>query len=281
MEHCSGKLVFCFLAALALAASAQDEGFPPFITTPGEVVERMLAIAGTGPDDFVIDLGSGDGRIVIAAAKRFGARALGVDLDSRLVKLSRESAEREGVAGRVSFEVRDVLRTDVSRASVVTVYLLPGLLEKLKDKLFSEMRPGTRIVSHAFAFVSWRPDRVERVRVSKPHRGQGDESTIFLWIVPAEARGAWRAFAADAGGEWRLRIHQNFQDIEVEAAAGGKDLAVREARLAGERIEWSGALDGTPFHYRGRIAGARIIGEIALGTGAMARHAPLVLERAR
>ncbi len=274
-------LVFFFAATLMLAARAQDEQSAPFITTPEEVVERMLGIAGTGPEDFVIDLGSGDGRIVIAAAKRFGARGLGVDLDARLVRLSRENAERAGVARRVRFEVRDVLRTDVSGASVVTIYLLPGLLEKLKDKLLAEMRPGTRIVSHAFSFVSWKPDHVEKVRLSRPHPGQGDESSIFLWIVPAEARGAWRAFAPEAGGEWRVRVHQNFQDIEIEASAGGRPLVVREAGLTGERIEWLGTLGGASFRYRGRVVGERIIGELAVGEAAKARLLPLVLERVR
>jgi protein-L-isoaspartate O-methyltransferase len=275
------SLVLIFLAALALAARAQDEERAPFITTPEEVVERMLGIAGTGPGDFVIDLGSGDGRIVIAAAKRFGARGLGVDLDARLVRLARENAERAGVAQRVSFEVGNVLSTDVANASVVTLYLLPGLHEKLKDKLLSEMRPGARIVSHAFPFVSWKPDRVEQVRVSRPHPGQGDESRVFLWIVPGEARGAWRAFAPEAGGEWRVRIHQNFQDIEIEAAAGGRALAVREARLTGERIEWLGTFDGAPFRYAGRLTGEHIRGEFSLGEGAGARQLPLVLERLR
>ena len=270
---------FCMAMMLVFPALAWAENQPPFITTPAEVVERMLSIAGIKADDFVIDLGSGDGRIVITAAKQFGARGLGVDLNARLVKLSQESAEREGVAQRVTFEMQDVLRTDISRASVVTLYLLPGLLERLKDKLLTELKPGARIVSHSFIFISWHPDRSERVRLQKPHPGQGDESMIHLWIVPAEVRGAWRATSPEAGNDWRLRIHQNFQDIEVEATSAGKAITVREARLTGDRIEWSGMLEGTPVHYLGRVSGKRIEGEIALGKGAQPR--PLSLERIR
>lgn len=252
--------------ALAGAAQAQEaERQAPFITTPDEVVERMLAFAATGADDFVMDLGSGDGRIVIAAAKKFGARGLGVDIDARLVAQSRENARRAGVAGRVSFEERDVLTTDLRRATVVTIYLLPWLIDRLQPKLLQELRPGARIVSHAFPMTGWRPDRTETMRIAKRHPGQGDESRIFLWLVPAEVRGAWQ------GHDWRLRISQNFQEIEIEGEAGGRPLAVKEAKLEGTAISFS----GEGFEFRGRAGTGRIVGELQRGGTAM----PLVLTR--
>lgn len=242
------------LTAAALAAPAQEpEPRAPFITTPEEVVERMLALAGTGPQDYVIDLGSGDGRIVIAAARNFGARGLGVDIDGRLVALARENARRAGVAERAVFEERDALRTDLSSASVVTIYLLPSLIERLQPKLLHELRPGARIVSHAFGMKGWNPDRSERVRLSRRHEGQGDESTIHLWIVPAQARGEWQ------GEGWRLRVHQNFQEIEVEASEAGRPLAVGQASLSGAAI----AFAGEGFAFSGRIEGDRMTGELA------------------
>jgi tRNA G37 N-methylase Trm5 len=162
------------LAALALvcAVAGAEEGaqIPPFITTPDEVVERMLRLAGTGAADVVIDLGSGDGRIVIAAAQKFGARGIGIELDSRLVEKSRENARLAEVAERVSFIEGDVLATDISQASVVTVYLLPFLIDKLQPRFLQELKPGTRVVSHAFGMVGWKPDRAETIRLSKPTR---------------------------------------------------------------------------------------------------------------
>jgi len=259
-----GLALAALLAAQAFAGAAQaqegDSRAPPFITTPDDVVERMLALAGTAADDFVIDLGSGDGRIVIAAAKQFGARGLGVEIDSRLVAQSRENARRAGVAGRVTFEEGDVLRADLGRATVVTLYLLPFLMDKLEPKLLQELRPGTRIVSHAFPMPGWKPDRKATMRIAQRHQGQGDESRIFLWLVPAEVRGTWQ------GRDWRLRISQNYQEIEIEGEAGGRPLAVKEAKIEGTALSFS----GEGFEFRGRAGTGRIVGELQRGGTASA-----------
>ena len=240
-------------ALFAVVARAQDpEVRAPFVTTPEDVVERMLALAGTGPADHVIDLGSGDGRIVITAARLHGARGVGVEIDGKLVEVSRENARRAGVASRVEFEERDVLLTDLSRATVVTIYLLPSLIDRLQPKFLDELRPGTRIVSHAFAMKGWKPDRTESVRLKSAHLRQGDESTIYLWIVPAQARGYWRA------GEWSLRVHQNFQEIEVEASAAGQPMPVSAAKLEGNAISFS----GPDYSFRGQVGAKSIIGEM-------------------
>ena len=258
------RIAFLLLALVCLEGSAQDgERRPPFIATPGDVVERMLQLAGTQPGDLVVDLGSGDGRIVIAAAQKFGARGLGIELDQKLLEKSRHNARLANVADRVSFVHGDVLVSDISKASVVTVYLLPSLIDRLQPRFVDELQPGTRIVSHAFAMAGWKPDRAQTVRVTQPHPGQGDESTLYLWIVPAEARGLWQ------GGDLRLRIHQNYQDIEVEGTQAGKPVAVSQATLTGSDIAWESASG----RFRGRVEGGRILGELD--------GAPLVLERAR
>ena len=245
-------IAFAAAALVALVVRAQDpEVRAPFVTTPEDVVERMLALAGTGPADYVIDLGSGDGRIVIAAAK-LGAKGLGVEIDGKLVEVSRENAKRAGVAGLAQFVEGDVLLTDLSRATVVTIYLLPSLIDRLQPKFLDELRPGTRIVSHAFAMKGWNPDRVEKVHLRSPHLRQGDESTIFLWIVPAQARGYWRA------GDLSLRVHQNFQQIEVEATAGGRPVTVTEAKLEGSAISFS----GPDIAFRGQVGPKSINGEM-------------------
>jgi precorrin-6B methylase 2 len=230
---------------LGLAASLlhadETEWRPPFITTPPEVVERMLAMAGTRPGDLVVDLGSGDGRIVIAAARQFGARGLGIELDAALVEKSRQAARAAGVADKVSFVQGDVLIADISRASVVTVYLLPALMAKLEPRFIDELAPGTRIVSHAFTMTGWAPDAIDTVRLTSRHPGQGDESRLHLWIVPANARGVWR------GPGVEVRIEQNYQRIEVQGAGG--------ATLSGRDIAWDG--------FKGRVEGNRIVGELA------------------
>jgi protein-L-isoaspartate O-methyltransferase len=239
----------------------------PFITTPDEVVQHMLELAGTQPADLVVDLGSGDGRIVNAAARSFGARGLGIELDAALVEKSRENARRAGVADRVSFVLGDVLAADLSQASVVTVYLLPGLINQLQPRFLEQLRPGARIVSHSFRMTGWAPDRAETVRISRPHPGQGDESSLYLWIVPAEARGVWQA----AGSE--VRIHQNFQRIEIEGRLGGRALRAPRAALQGREI----SLEDGATRFRGRVQGDQIAGELV----AADRRTPLVLTRLR
>jgi precorrin-6B methylase 2 len=236
-------LLALLVAAAALAARADENDWRvPFIATPDEVVARMLELAGTGPEDVVVDLGSGDGRIVIAAAQRFGARGLGIELDAALVQSSRENARRAGVAERAKFVQGDVLTADFSRASVVTVYLLPQLIDELQSRFLATLKPGTRIVSHAFRAAGWRPDRTETLRLAGPHPGQGDESTLYLWIVPADVRGTW------AGDGLRVRIEQNYQDIEVEGASG--------ATLHGSEVAWQSPRG----RFRGRFQGGRLVG---------------------
>ena len=232
------------LAMLLVAPSLhadENEWRPPVITTPPEVVARMLEMAGTRPEDLVIDLGSGDGRIVIAAAQKFGARALGIELDAALVEKSRHNARAAGVGEKAGFVQGDVLVADISRASVVTVYLLPALMAKLQARFIDELAPGTRIVSHSFGMAGWAPDRTETVRITQRHPGQGDESRLHLWVVPADVRGVWR------GPGMQFRIEQSYQRIEVEGASG--------ARLSGREIAWDG--------FQGRVQGNRMVGELA------------------
>ena len=260
--------------ALSAAARAQEaDQKPPFVTTPPEVVSYMLRMASTARSDFVVDLGSGDGRIVIAAAREFGARGLGIELDETLVNESRRNAGAAGVSSRVEFVHGDVLLKDISRASVVTAYLLPWLMEKLQPRFLAELKPGTRIVSHAFTMPGWKPDRVETVRITERLQYHGESTRVFYWVVPAQVRGNWRANAPAAGGEWRIRVSQNFQEIELEGSAGGRPLSAMQARLTGTEIEWR----AQNLVYGGRVEGARIVGELA-GAGS---RIPLVFERER
>ena len=238
--------VLAFLLALvaSMVHGEETEWRPPFITTPPEVVERMLQVAQTRADDLVIDLGSGDGRIVIAAAQKYGARAVGIELDGALVQKSRAAARAAQVADKVSFIEGDVLAADISKATVITVYLLPDLMRKLQARFIRELAPGTRIVSHAFSMAGWAPDRSETVKVKERHPGQGDESRLHLWIVPADVRGVWR------GPGMEVRIEQNFQSLDIEGAS--------RAAISGRNISWE--VGGARFSAR--VEGNHMAGEV-------------------
>lgn len=235
---------FVLLGFVAQAFAQDTTWHVPFITTPDDVVERMLELAGTRSDDLVVDLGSGDGRIVITAARKYGARGLGIELDDKLVEVARENARKAKVADRAHFIQGDVLVSDFSNANVVTIYLLPDLMDRLQSRFVDQLAPGTRIVSHSFRMAGWRADRSETMKVTKPHAGQGDESTLYLWVVPANVRGVWTLEGR------RLRIDQDYQQIDVEGAS--------EARLSGADISWR----WPQGRFRGRVAGDRITGEL-------------------
>ena len=178
------------LPALAPGADVARSG-GPYVPTPPTVVEAMLKLAEVGPADYVIDLGSGDGRIVLMAATKFKAHGTGVDIDPDLVERANATARQLGVADRARFEVQDVLKADVGRATVMTLYLLPGMMASLEKKLLAELKPGTRIVSHDFTFDKWKPDRTITVDTEEKYNLTGSwTSDVHLWIVPGPAQGA-------------------------------------------------------------------------------------------
>jgi SAM-dependent methyltransferase len=177
-------LLALLLGLAALVSAWAEELDVPFVVTPDNVTREMLKLAGVKPGDFVIDLGSGDGRIVIVAAKQFGARGLGVEIVPELVEQSRENARRAGVAERVEFRVQDLFETDLSQATVITMYLLPDVNLKLRPKL-QALKPGTRIVSHDWDMGDWKPDRMITVDVPDKALGRDKFSRLYLWTVPA------------------------------------------------------------------------------------------------
>jgi len=179
-----------FAALIAVNASHADDArsISPYAATPDSVVDAMLAIASVGPRDFVIDLGSGDGRLVIAAAKQHGARGLGVDIDAKLVALANRFAERDGVADRVEFREQDLFETDVRAATVVTIYLLPSIMDRVGRKLAAELAPGTRVVVHDFPLPGWKVDRVNAFDVpEKRDYTFNERATVYLYTVPQRA----------------------------------------------------------------------------------------------
>ncbi len=170
------------VAALAGTQTPRND-LAPFVATPEDVVERMLELAKVGRDDIVYDLGCGDGRIVIAAAKKFGARGVGIDIDANLINQAEARAKAEGVAGRVRFEVGDVMAANVSRASVVTLYLLSASNVRLRPLLTKQLKKGARIVSHSFPMGDWEPEVVDTFRDRA-----GTSRTLYLWTADGRVR---------------------------------------------------------------------------------------------
>ena len=231
-------LHFLLAAALAVPACAFAQGekkFEPqlgqpgkdviWVPTPEEVVQRMLTMAQVGPNDFVIDLGSGDGRTVIAAAKR-GAKAMGIEYNPDMVKLSQENARKAGVTDRATFRRADIFQTDFSQATVITLYLLPSLNLKLRPQIL-QMKPGTRVVSHSFTMEDWEPDEVSSM----------DGRRAYFWVVPANVAGTW---SLDVGGQSaELDLEQTFQKIDGSVVLGPVHGGLRDARLSGANIAFS------------------------------------------
>jgi len=272
-------------AACALPARAQwDDGETPYVNSPMEVVDRMLRLAEPTPGELLIDLGSGDGRIVIEAAKRYGTRGLGVDLDPRLVALARDNARKAGVEALAKFEERDLYETDLSGADVVTAYLLPEVNLKLMPKLL-KLRPGTRIVTHDYDMGPWPFDEMIELPVAEKLVGPLGHSKIFLFIVPADVRGAWHSELPGHGGAWDFQIGQEYEQIKVKAAGGGHEQAVRGTRLRGEELRMivTGVIDGKPWNqaFRGRVNGDRIEGTVAISNGENSRTLPWQASRIR
>ena len=251
------------LAALAQTAAAAGQAATldiptPYLPSTPVAVEEMLRLADVGPHDVVVDLGSGDGRIVIAAAQHLGARGFGVDIDEKLVALANENARQAGVAERARFYHRDVFKTDIREATVVTLYLLSSLVNRLKPKLLAELKPGTRIVAHDYGIDGWKPERT--VNISK---------TYYLYVVPAQIAGKWRLEATLPGGDraFDIELSQQLQEIRGGARVGGGFLPLFEARLAGDRIRFAIVDEHRSHHFDGRVTGSLMEGTVASGIG--------------
>jgi methyltransferase family protein len=215
-----------------------------FEPTPHAIVDAMLRLAKVGPDDFLIDLGSGDGRIPIAAARTYGAKALGVDVDPRRVREARENAERRGVVGKVSFVEGDLFGTDIGGATVVALFLSPEANRRLRPRLL-DLPPGTRIVSHEHDMGSWQPDRTAAGRSLGGHR-------LFSWVVPAKVDGGWRLRVGER--EIDVRIRQSYQRFDGSATVDGGSYPIRNGRLSGAEISLDLPLGGDTWRrLRGHV----------------------------
>lgn len=255
------RRLFAALALCAFAAAAHGAALDvptPYVPSTNLNVDEMLRLAAVHPGDVVYDLGSGDGRVVIAAARDWGARGVGIELDGKLVRESRERAKAEGVADRVSFREGDVLEAPFGDATVVTMYLLTPLVERLKPRLLAELKPGTRIVAHEYGFSDWKPDR--HVQVSKNY---------YLYVVPAAVAGKWQLTLSLPSGtrDYDLELTQRFQEVRGGARVAGGYLPAFEPRLAGDRIAFVLVDDNVAYRFEGRAGTHALEGTVRWGTG--------------
>jgi hypothetical protein len=256
--------LFFSCASAADLQPTKDAG--PYVPSPQSVVSDMLRYADVGADDFLIDLGSGDGRIVLTAAKVFGARGFGVEIKDELVKNSNEVARKEGLADRVRFLKQDLFKTDLSQATVITMYLLPDTVNLLKDKFMNELRPGTRIVSHDYPLTGWIPEKYVQMDLDDKVQISGVTTTlIYLYVVPAKVAGRWNATMPPAVSRKSatLSLRQQLTRVSGSARLDGRDVPLEDIRLRGDKLTFK--LAGRRGAFSGQVKGKTIEGVVETG----------------
>ncbi len=243
----------------------------PYIRTPQTVVDKLLDLAQVGPDDFLIDLGSGDGRIVITAAQKRGARGFGVEIDPQLVDASNAAARKAGVADRAQFFERDLFEADIREASVLTLYLLPEVNLQLRPRLLTQLRPGTRVVSHDWDMGEWQADAKVVLEGLTKSVMPVQASTVYLWIVPASVAGSWKLQieSATESEDIEIEFAQRFQVLTGIANRRRARTLLQSAHLRGAEIRFA-VIDETrrpaaPLHFFGRVFGDTMEGSTSSG----------------
>jgi SAM-dependent methyltransferase len=231
-----------------------------WVPTPDEIVERMLRMAQTTPNDYVVDLGAGDGKIAIMAAKKFGAKSLGIEYNPEFAKFAQENVVKSGVADKARVQQGDIFATDFKSATVLTMYLLPALNLKLRPTILT-MRPGTRVVSHSFTMDDWEADEISSV----------DGRRAYFWVVPANVQGTWK-ISLPGGDSPEVTFDQKFQKIEGHVQLGTLQGGLREARLSGPNITFAYVDSaGVKRSFSGRVNGNAMEGTLRADNGTEGR----------
>ena len=262
-----------------------------YVPTPHEVVVEMLNMAEVTKDDVVYDLGCGDGRIVIAAAKQYGARGVGVEIDPELIKVCQEKARKAGVTDRVRFLLRDLFETDIREATVVALYLTPELNLQLRPKLFRELKPGARIVSHDFDMGDWKPDAMREMRNVQfffpDDMTRVRDTKFYYWVIPANIAGLWHWNVKTPRGErdYALDVAQKFQEISGQVRGQGREFAISDGLLKGDQVTFwvrdEIAGQTVTMQFQGIIRGDRIDGSAEVKGGPFEGTHPWTAKRAR
>ncbi|HZF19638.1 MAG TPA: class I SAM-dependent methyltransferase [Burkholderiales bacterium] len=251
--------------ATAQDAEKKDNIAGPYVPTPWVIVDAMLNLADIRADDVVYDLGSGDGRLVITAAKRYKARGVGVELQPELVALANEGAKKEGVADRVKFIQGDLFETDIREATVVTLYLLPRFVTRLVPRFLAELKPGTRIVSHDYPLAPWKPDKDMAMDVPEKEFISGTSWTrLYYYVVPARIRGQWELTLPRqlARGPLSLEVNQEPHMVGGLVSDGNSEDYLRDMRVLGEKVSFGLLYNGRMMTFEGKVAGDEMSGEV-------------------
>jgi SAM-dependent methyltransferase len=255
--------------AQAQGPEAKDNIAGPYVPTPWVIVDEMMKLADIRADDVVYDLGSGDGRLVITAARRFKARGVGIELQPELVELARAGALKEGVADRVKFVQGDLFETDIREASVVTLYLLPRFVTRLVPRFLAELRPGTRIVSHDYPLVPWRPDKELSMDVPEKEFISGTTWTrLYYYVVPARVGGVWELSLpkALAGAPLTLEVAQEPHTVGGVVRDGKSELHLRDMTVRAAQVRFGLLYKGQLMDFEGTAAGETMSGEVRART---------------
>ena len=267
-------MLACALASLpSLAEDERGVGDVVYVPTPQIVVDAMLRMAKVGPQDFVIDLGSGDGRMIITAAKNFGARGFGVDLSDDLLAEAGRNAKAAGVTDRAKFVKQNLFETDLGQATVITTYLLPEMNQKLRPKILS-LKPGTRVVAHDYHMGDWHPDEEKALSVPEKVVGTPGVSYTYLWIVPARIGGRWQAQIKSPAhaGSLEFEFSQRFQILDGMARSGSRQITMLAPKIDGDQVSFAFFIKPgdnlTRHQFSGTVKGEAIEGAVKVGDGA-------------
>jgi len=288
-KRCLKKSLVGLLAAITFiflsgASAQQVKPEVPFVSTPTEIVLEMLKMAQVGKNDVLYDLGCGDGRIVITAAKKFGCRGVGIDIDPERIRDSRENAIEAGVSDRVQFIQMDLFEADISEATVLTLYLLSKVNLRLRPKLLRELNPGTRIVSHEFSMEKWEPDATSSVKTGDRKNPQiveywedqaadiWDEHKVYFWFIPGNVTGTWNLMIPEISGKdkFTLKFDQEFQRVRGEAFEGASSIPVfiKDEKIKGNMLQFTlerkrkGRTES--MHFEGRVHGNTMQGTLKI-----------------
>jgi Histone methylation protein DOT1 len=253
------SLFMAVTSATVPIALAQDYGDTPYVQTPQVVVDKMLELAKVSSKDYLIDLGSGDGRMIITAAKRYGARGFGVDLNKSLVTLANRNAVKMGVANRAVFYERDLHETDITQADVLTIYLLPEVNLMVRPRIL-DLKPGTRLVSHDYGFGEWPPDVELTMDAPGKPVGRDQKSKVMYWVVPARVAGKW--VWQGPAGPYELQIEQVFQKLTGTLSVGGRRVNIDKAVLTGDRIAFEAESEKGRHEFSGKVINNAIEGDM-------------------
>lgn len=269
------SLIVLSVFSFSMITSGQyfdDEYDVPFVPTKYKIVEKMLTMANVNKKDILYDLGCGDGRIVITAAKKYGCRGVGIDINPVRIEESNENALQEGVTDKVQFIEQNLFDADISEATVLTMYLLTSVNLQLRPKLFHDLKPGTRLVSHDFDMGGWKPDKSTVVEMDDDALNSSENHTVYFWILPANVSGDWEVIVSDKDYNKTIRLHidQNFQILQGNIT-NDSTMIFTGITIEGDRIHFTvedeSGKEIVMMKYDGTVKDNTIVGKVALKSG--------------